>query len=68
MTITKANVCKYGRNQEGILLDASTIAANFIGKNLFTERHVKRVLKCLGAIQRGIVLRAEYMDSLKVAG
>lgn len=64
MTITKANICKFGRNPEGILLDASTIASKFIGKNLYTERHVKRVASCISATQRGIVLKARYMAKI----
>lgn len=65
-TITKANVSKFGRDKEGVLLNAPVIAEKFIGKT-FTERHVKRVLKILAAIQRGIVNKAKYMDSLAKA-
>ena len=62
-TITKANVSKYGRDKEGTLLDAPTIAEKFVGK-MFTERYLKRVGKCLEAIQRGIVNKAKYLNSV----
>jgi hypothetical protein len=61
--ITKANVDKYGRNQEGTLLDATIIAAKFIGAKTHTERHVKRASAVIAAIQRGGVNRAKYLAS-----
>jgi hypothetical protein len=61
--ITKANVSKFGRNQEGVYLDAAVIAEKFIGKT-YTERHVKRVNLCLAAIRRGIVNKAKFMDKV----
>ncbi len=64
MTITKTNVCKFGRNQEGVLLESGVIALKFIGKT-YTDRHIKRVNKCLEAIKKGIINKAKYMDSLK---
>ena len=63
--ITKANVSKFGRDKEGVLLDDVAIAEKFIGK-IHSERHLKRVNKCLAAIQRGIENKAKYLDSLKV--
>lgn len=61
--ITKANVCKFGRDKDGSLLDAVIIAEKFAGKT-YLERHIKRVNLCLAAIRRGIVNKAKYMDSL----
>ena len=67
MTITKANVSKFGRDKEGTLLDAGVIAEKFIGKT-FKPRHIRRANEVLASIKRGIYLRAKYMESLAPAG
>jgi len=61
--ITKANVSKLGRDKDGALLDAGTIAEKFIGKT-YTERHVKRANAVIASIRRGIVNKAKYLDKL----
>lgn len=62
--ITKANVCKFGRDKDGSLLDAGVIAEKFAGKT-YSPRHVKRANEVLASIRRGVINKAKYMDSLK---
>ncbi len=66
MTITKANVNRFGRDPQGVLLDAGVIAEKFAGKT-HTPRHIKRANEVLASIKRGIFLKARYLESLAPA-